>query len=90
MTLGFGIKVFFEIIGVLLIAYGIMNEEKLVEFENELWPVLKFCYHKYVKKDIRRKSQTPVSKQQKVLKKKTTLSVVNGKKNVRRAKFEVA
>lgn len=48
MTLGFGIKVALEIIVVLLIGYGIMNEEKLIAFEDELVPVLKFCYKKYI------------------------------------------
>ena len=43
MTLGFGIKVIFEVLIVLLIAYGIMNEEKLIAFEDELYPVIKFC-----------------------------------------------
>ena len=71
MTLGFGIKVIFEILMVLLIVYGIFNEEKLIDFEEELFPVLKFCFHKYILKD------------HKPAQRKATLKVINGKKSVK-------
>lgn len=48
MTLTFALKIFFEIGMVLLIAYGIYNEEKLVAFEKEIFPVLKFAFRKYI------------------------------------------
>lgn len=35
------IKVFFEIAVVLLIAYGILHEEELIEFENVIWWAIK-------------------------------------------------
>lgn len=58
MTLGFAIKVFIEIAVVLLIAYGIMNEEKLVAFEQELGKVIKFAFKKYVLKVQPNKQRT--------------------------------
>ncbi len=58
MTLGFAIKVFAEIAVVLLIAYGIMNEERLVAFERELGAVLKFAFKKYVLKTQPNKQRT--------------------------------
>ncbi len=58
MTLGFAIKVFLEIGVVLLIAYGIMNEEKLVAFERELGAVIRFAFRKYVLKNVSNKNRT--------------------------------
>ena len=58
MTLGFAIKVFAEIGVVLLIAYGIMNEEKLVAFEREFGAVIKFAFRKYILKTIPNKKRT--------------------------------
>ena len=58
MTLGFAIKVFLEIGVVLLIAYGIMNEEKLVAFERELGAVIRFALIKYVLKTVPNKNRT--------------------------------
>lgn len=60
MTLGFAVKIIIEVLVVLLIAYGIMNEEKLVAFEDELYPVLKFCFRKYILRNIPEKAKTPV------------------------------
>ncbi|MCQ2460718.1 MAG: hypothetical protein MJ115_01050 [Clostridia bacterium] len=71
MTLGFIIKVIFEVLMVLLIVYGIFNEEKLIAFEDELYPVLKFCVHKYILKDYK-----PAHR-------KATLRVISGKKSVK-------
>lgn len=79
MTLGFGIKLFFEIMMVLLIAYGIMNEEKLIAFEDELYPVLKFCFRKYILRNIKtNKSQPKAVKTHS----KAALRVISGKKSV--------
>lgn len=56
MTVGFAIKVLVEVAVTLLIVYGIICEEKLIEFENELWEVIKFCWKKYARnnKNFRR------------------------------------
>lgn len=51
MTLGFALKIFFEIGMVMLIAYGIIHEDKLIAFENELAPLLKFMFKKYILKE---------------------------------------
>ncbi|MDD6808250.1 MAG: hypothetical protein PUD72_07400 [Oscillospiraceae bacterium] len=50
MTVGFGIKVLLEVAVVLLIAYGYMNEEKLIAFEREFYAIMKFCVKKYILK----------------------------------------
>ncbi len=55
MTTSFALKIFFEIGLVLLIAYGYKNEEKLIEFETELFAVLKFAFRKYVLKSTGKK-----------------------------------
>ena len=90
MTLGFGIKVIFEIAAVLLIVYGVLNEEKLIAFEDELAPVLRFCFHKYILKDIKRTNKTPVASQHKVVRHKATFKVISGKKASNTANREVA
>ncbi len=90
MTLGFGIKVIFEVAVVLLIVYGIMNEEKLIAFEDELAPVLRFCFHKYILKDVKRTNKTPVASQQKVVRRKATFKVISGKQASHSANREVA
>lgn len=58
MTLGFGIKIVLEVVAVMLIAYGILNEEKLIAFEDELFPVLKFCFKKYVLRQNMKQTRT--------------------------------
>lgn len=90
MTLGFGIKVIFEVAIVLLIVYGILNEEKLIAFEDELAPVLRFCFHKYILKDVNRTHKTPVASQHKVVRRKATFRVISGKKASHTANREVA
>ena len=57
MTVGFAIKVLVEVAVTLLIVYGIICEEKLIEFENELWKVIKFCWKKYVKNNKKNKER---------------------------------
>lgn len=62
MTAGFGIKVLFEVAVVLLIAYGYMNEEKLIAFEQEFFAIIKFCVKKYITKTYQpKKAQAPVA-----------------------------
>ena len=77
MTLGFIIKIIIEVFVVLLIGYGIMNEEKLVAFEDELFPVLKFCFHKYILKDLKKKQRA-------------RLRVISGKESAGDAERSVA
>ncbi|NLL63330.1 MAG: hypothetical protein GX241_03670 [Ruminococcaceae bacterium] len=60
MTLGFGVKILFEVVAVLLIVYGILNEDKLIEFETEMRKIIKFCFKKYVFKQT---EQPKLSKQ---------------------------
>ncbi|MBQ3897328.1 MAG: hypothetical protein II742_02390 [Clostridia bacterium] len=74
MTLGFAIKVILEVLVVMLIAYGIWNEEKLVAFEEELFPVLKFCFNKYILKKNVRTKKTPVRR-------KAAIKVISGRKH---------
>lgn len=90
MTLGFGIKVILEVAVVLLIVYGILNEEKLVAFENELAPVLRFCFHKYILKDAQKTNKTPVASEQKAVRRKATFKVISGKQPSRDINREVA
>lgn len=44
----FILKVLIEVMVVILIGFGIAYEDKLVEFEDELWAITKFCFKKYV------------------------------------------
>jgi len=44
----FALQVLLEIAIVLLIGYGILHEDELIEFEDELWKVIKFCIRKYI------------------------------------------
>lgn len=61
MTTSFALKVFFEIGLVMLIVYGYKNEEKLIDFETELFAVLKFAFKKYVLKTAGRKNAAKTS-----------------------------
>jgi len=74
MTLGFAIKVILEVLVVMLIAYGIWNEEKLVAFEEELFPVLRFCFNKYILKKNVRTKKAPVRR-------RAALRVISGRKH---------
>lgn len=56
MTTSFALKIFFEIGLVMLIFYGYKNEDKLIEFETELFAVLKFAFRKYVLKSTGKKN----------------------------------
>lgn len=56
MTTSFALKIFFEIGLVMLIVYGYKNEDKLIEFETELFAVLKFAFRKYVLKSTGKKN----------------------------------
>ncbi len=56
MTTSFALKIFFEIGLVMLIVYGYKNEDKLIEFETELFAVLKFAFRKYVLKNTGKKN----------------------------------
>lgn len=82
MELGFIIRVILEVLAVLLVCYGITIEEKLIEFEDEMFAIIKFCFKKYVLKNQKRTKKTPYAKQQKVVRKKkgANLKVVDGKK----------
>ncbi|GEM_PF-2583179 len=86
MTLGFAVKVFFELALILLIVYGVLNEDKLIAFEDELAPVLKFCVHKYILKDLKTK-KAPVKKApvkvEKAVSRPAPLKVISGKKFVK-------
>ncbi|MDO5448710.1 MAG: hypothetical protein Q4F70_03785 [Clostridia bacterium] len=90
MTLGFGIKVILEVAVILLITYGIFNEDKLIAFEDELAPVLRFCFHKYILKDVKKTNKTPVSHQQKSVRQKATFKVISGKQPTHNVNREVA
>lgn len=61
MTFGFGIKIVFEVMAVMLVLYGVINEEKLIEFEDEMFAILKFCIKKYIlktnKKPVKRSNK---------------------------------
>lgn len=80
MTLGFAIKIILEVFVVLLIAYGIMNEEKLVAFEDELYPVLRFCFRKYILRNTDKKEKAPVLR----------LKVISGRETEKGADRSVA
>ena len=56
MNTAFAFKIFLEIGAILLIAYGYMNEEKVIEFERELFKVMKFIVNKYVFKTYNNKN----------------------------------
>ena len=56
MTTSFALKIFFEIGLVMLIAYGYKNEDKLIEFETELFAILKFAFRKYILKNTGKKN----------------------------------
>ena len=90
MTLGFGIKIILEIAAILLITYGIFNEDKLIAFEDELAPVLRFCFHKYILKDLKKTNKTPATRQQKSVRQKATFKVISGKQTSRNTNREVA
>ena len=90
MTLGFGIKVILEVAVILLITYGIFNEDKLIAFEDELAPVLRFCFHKYILKDLKKVNKSPAARQQKSVRQKATFKVISGKQASRNTNREVA
>ncbi len=48
MSIMFILKLFIEAMVVVLIGFGIAYEDKLVEFEDELWAIAKFCFRKYI------------------------------------------
>lgn len=56
MTTSFALKIFFEIGLVMLIAYGYKNEDKLIEFEAELFAFMKFAFKKYILKNNNKKT----------------------------------
>ncbi len=64
MTLGFGIKIVFEVIAVMLVVYGFINEEKLIEFEDEMFAIIKFCIKKYILKTYKKSNKKRVAPRQ--------------------------
>ena len=81
MTIGFFIRIFFEIAAILLIGYGIIHEDEIIEFEDELFVIAKFCFKKYVLKNQKRSKNVSRARQKKVVKaKRAPLQVVDGSK----------
>lgn len=60
MNTAFALKIFLEIGAILLIAYGYMNEEKVIAFERDLFKVVKFAVRKYVVRTHKRENTRPI------------------------------
>lgn len=95
MTTSFALKIFFEIGLVLLIAYGYKNEDKLIEFETELFAVLKFAFRKYVLKSTGKKTSVKVesrrtaTQKQAVVTASTSVYAGTGTPATRRVRAEI-
>lgn len=76
MSFGFGIKIVFEVIAVMLVLYGVINEEKIIAFEDEMFAIIKFCIKKYILKSNKKNVKRSRTAQKKVVRTKENIRPV--------------
>ncbi len=66
MTTGFIIITFIEIAAALLLIYGFMHEEELIEFETEMAKIIRFVIKKHKKARLAKKASSVTANSEKV------------------------